>query len=105
MFISYLAYGEEGLISSLSGAAIPIICLWFVYKLKILGAGDVKLFSVIGAYMGPVSVLYCITISIIIAGLAGIIILILHHKEKGLHQIRFAVPVLLSVLIYGGGYY
>ncbi|NLG03857.1 MAG: hypothetical protein GX567_08545 [Clostridia bacterium] len=45
--------GWSGLVFCMSGVLLPLIILWPVFLLHILGAGDVKLFSVIGSMMGP----------------------------------------------------
>lgn len=42
----------EKSISWILGMAVPILILWVLYRYKVIGAGDIKLFSVIGGLYG-----------------------------------------------------
>jgi len=44
--------GVRGLLDSLLGIIVPFLLLIVLYALRMLGAGDVKLFSAIGAVLG-----------------------------------------------------
>ncbi len=76
-FISnYLLFGFDGFFSSLIGCISPIILLFIFFALKMLGAGDIKLFSAIGSIMGLNFVLYSMVYSFIFGGIFAIGILI-----------------------------
>lgn len=51
-FVSQLP-GGLGLLSSLAGLAIGLLLLFPCYLLRLLGAGDVKLVAMVGAFLGP----------------------------------------------------
>lgn len=48
--------GSLGPLSSLGGFAVGLLLLLPFYALKTLGAGDVKLMAMIGAFLGPASI-------------------------------------------------
>lgn len=54
----------------LAGILIPIIICWIPFRMHALGAGDIKLFSVIGCLSGGRDAIYCICFSFLLA--AGI---------------------------------
>lgn len=52
-FLFFLAEGEkEVLINGIAGMSIPFVLLFLLYLLRVLGAGDVKLFMVAGLFLG-----------------------------------------------------
>ena len=48
----YFMFQEGTYVNSLFGALIPIIILWPLFYTRTLGAGDIKLFSVLGSFYG-----------------------------------------------------
>lgn len=56
--------------SLLAGVLLPVVICWIPFRMHGLGAGDVKLFSVIGCLNGGRDVVYCICFSFLLA--AGI---------------------------------
>ena len=71
----YLAFGIIGLTASLIGAASGFLPLLLLHVMKGIGAGDVKLFGAIGAWLGWLITLQLLMYSILFAGLIGIILL------------------------------
>lgn len=68
--------GLNGLVSSLLGAFLPFLLLFWLYKLRMLGAGDVKLFCAVGAVAGIGFISWCVAWSFIGGGLAALIIMV-----------------------------
>ncbi|WP_099158592.1 A24 family peptidase [Virgibacillus ndiopensis] len=69
--------GIDGFIFSGLGLLVGgVICL-LLYYFKAIGAGDVKLFAAIGAFLGIEKVLYAIMYAIVFAGIIGIILLLI----------------------------
>ncbi|QGH34097.1 prepilin peptidase [Gracilibacillus salitolerans] len=66
-----------GLLFSLLGIVISLFVLILLYLFKALSAGDVKLFAGIGAISGMEFSLYGILYSVIVAGLIGLILIII----------------------------
>lgn len=54
----------------LGGLLLPVLICWIPFRMHAIGAGDIKLFSVIGCINGSREVLYCIIFSFLAA--AGI---------------------------------
>lgn len=54
MGISWSCYNDSwsGLFASAAGIGLPIAVLFLLHQLRMLGAGDIKLFSVIGGFTG-----------------------------------------------------
>lgn len=122
--------GVIGLLLCLGGMILPIILLGALYYFRMLGAGDIKLFCVLGGFLGPGMCLQCIFRAILAGGVISLAILIYRRSfterlfyfieyigdyfETGewkpyLSQVDdharfcFSVPVLFSILCYIGG--
>jgi len=72
--------GAYGILFSLKGAGIGLLLFLIPYLLGGLGAGDVKLLAVVGAYKGIGFVLYSALITAIIGGIIALAIL-LYRRE------------------------
>lgn len=59
--------GGLGLLTSLAGLGIGLVVLLPLYLLRAMGAGDIKLMAMIGAFVGPASMLI-ITVYVLLAG-------------------------------------
>jgi len=68
-------YGFAGLKFSVMGMALPILLLGIFFYARLLGAGDIKLFSAIGALLGWEFVLYAMAYSFAFAGIFGFVCL------------------------------
>lgn len=64
------------------------ICI-LLYAFKAIGAGDVKLFAAIGAFIGVENVLYILMYSIIFGGIIGIFLLIFTRTKLHIFVNRF----------------
>ncbi len=71
--------GLPGLGTTLAGTAAGLVPMLFLYIMRGIGAGDVKLFGALGAWVGPLPVLQIMVHSILFAGLIGIVLLIVHR--------------------------
>lgn len=96
-----LDIGFPGLILSLTGFLIPVPLL-VIYRLKLIGAGDIKLLMVTGIFLGAKALLKCIPLIIFSGGFVGILILIINKKTilKKLHKMPFAPAVLIGVSLW-----
>lgn len=77
---NFVFQGLYGLISSLLGGIAPIGLLFFLYISSVLGAGDIKLFAVVGSFAG---ISFCIQ-SIAIAFSIGAIISLVKMVRYGI---------------------
>lgn len=71
------------------GSILPLIFLFPLFKLKALGAGDIKLFSVIGLFFGRLFVLQSILYSFLIGGVLSMIHLI--RKKQFLSRYQYLI--------------
>lgn len=99
--------GVRGLGFGLAGLAVGF-AIWFpFYPLRLLGAGDVKLFAAAGAWLGPGLALKAALISMLAGGVLALVVLVVQRRLREgaaqtamlwtswtrLGQFRAAVPV------------
>ncbi|PYG88523.1 prepilin peptidase CpaA [Ruminiclostridium sufflavum DSM 19573] len=75
-------YGFGGLKSSLLGIAVPMVLLGILFYAGLMGAGDIKLFSAIGALLGEEFILCAMAYSFIFAGIQALISLTKKEIKK-----------------------
>lgn len=122
--------GAVGLVLCMGGMILPVILLGLLYYFRMIGAGDIKLFCVLGGFLGPGMCFQCIIRAILAGGVISLAILLYHRNlfERIFHLIEyvseyletgvwkpylpgageqdrfcFSVPVLFSILCYIGG--
>lgn len=123
--------GWTGIGAGLIGLLAPVLLFGLCYVMHALGAGDVKLFSLIGGYLGIRGAIHCFLASILIGGAYALIHIL--YKRKLIHRVRylayyfkklsfirqqggipvyeadadcmihFTIPILISVLLWTGG--
>jgi len=128
IILNFIFYKFNGFVQALLGWLFPVSCLFVLYALRMLGAGDIKLIGAIGAIMGPSFAFYVMVYSFFTGALIAMVIVIaskdfrtrikyfitylkncfltmkistygeLSH-EKGKGCFRFAYAVLPAVLI------
>lgn len=69
-------YGQAGISLWLPGILLPVILLFPLFLIKALGAGDIKLFSVIGSFYGAAYVLKSIAAAFILGAVMSLIYLL-----------------------------
>lgn len=74
--------GLHGLPNYLGGMIIPLFCLGILFRFRMLGAGDIKLFAVVGSFLGK-DVIWIIIYSMFINGIFAFFVL---YKEKAFIQ-------------------
>lgn len=124
--------GMAGIWLFLKGAFTPIIILFGLFVFRMLGPGDIKLLSALGGIMGITSIMKCILFSFLIGAVLSAafiavsgnlrqrlwyftdyIIQFINTKKitpyykpgRQIENIHFGIPVLLSVMLYAGGFY
>lgn len=74
--------GGTGLVASVTGWLVPVLALIIFYLIKVMGAGDIKLFAAIGAVMGLPFTVGSFVISIYFGGVVALVLLI-KRKQAG----------------------
>lgn len=82
MAINTYHYGLTGLKTSIMGIVLPILLLGVLFYARLIGAGDIKLFSAIGAILGWKYLLYVMTYSFIVAGVFAFLSLVRRAEVK-----------------------
>lgn len=99
-----LLEGINGLKFSLCGMITPIIILFILYALRMLGAGDIKLFSAVGTVMGAGFVINAMAYSFIFGGIIALGVMFVNkngrQRLKYLRQYIKACFLSFSLLPY-----
>ncbi|EFM11750.1 peptidase A24A prepilin type IV [Paenibacillus curdlanolyticus YK9] len=74
-----LAAGVGGLQFALVGAVAGLVPLVTMYAIKGVGAGDVKLFAALGAWLGTSDIIQLFVYSILYAGALGVLMLVIRR--------------------------
>jgi prepilin peptidase CpaA len=124
--------GVAGILNYLGGVLVPVLLLCPLYYFRTLGAGDIKLFAVLGGLMGWRSIILCVICALFIGAIISLLSMffyknllqrighlisyfyqffrtrtwIPYSKESSNHNtIHFTIPIFISVLLYIGGAY
>jgi len=79
LFFSIIQQGWSGLLISLEGFIVGIGLLFIPFILGGMGAGDVKLLGLVGAFNGPAFVFNAFIGTALVGGLMAVVILIIKH--------------------------
>lgn len=92
-------YGVVGVYHFLGNISFPVILLYLLFQMRVLGAGDIKLFSMIGGMLTIEELCRCMAYSFIAAG-AGAVLFLAADKERA-GRLRFAAGYLRDCLRTG----
>lgn len=99
-----LGDGCAGIVHFLVNISIPVILLFLLFQMRILGAGDIKLFSVAGGFLTTRQLLYLIVTAFLAACVIGLGKIVYVERVKGNIRkkktlIHFSAAILLGYLI------
>lgn len=80
--LNIIEFNLNGILFWSIGFLIPIIILFPLFIFRVIGAGDIKLFAVIGSFMGYKFVLQSIIISFIIGAIVSLFKMIFQKSLK-----------------------
>ena len=89
------------IIGGLIGFLVPYGITWAFYKFRGqigMGGGDIKLFGVLGIYLGPQGIIYNIFFSCFLGSLVGGAYILIARKEKN-HAFAFGPYILIVAFI------
>ena len=101
--------GSMGVLFYVINIFIPVIFLFLLFQVRALGAGDIKLFSMVGAFISTKQLLKLMVLAFCVGALLGICKIIyqfifLRFELRRLTQIHFSPAILIAyVLVVGGG--
>lgn len=68
VLVSCWFHGWHGLVQSLGGAGLGLLSFGVLFMMGGMGAGDVKLFAAIGAWIGPAQLLIALVLTALVGG-------------------------------------
>ena len=126
----YGVRGWGGVVQFFTGAALPVVCLFPLFRFRMLGPGDIKLLSALGGLLGSRAAIRLVFISFFFGGVLSLGLLIvsgtllsrfrhfadylrMYIKDRrprpyyrtGEHaeNIHFTLPIVLALFLYVGG--
>lgn len=82
LLYQFVCYGWMGCLLWFQGMVFPIAVLFIFFYCKMLGAGDIKLFSVLGGVIGVFSIIDVMIVSLFFGGLLSVIFVVRHKNLK-----------------------
>lgn len=102
-FCYVLMQDADCLLDCFLGMLLPYLMGLLFFAIGSLGAGDVKLMSVAGAFLGVKEVLHCIGGAIVVGAVIGGLKMAIETERQRMYPkrttIRFALPVLCGTLL------
>lgn len=114
LFISFMNEGILFCLEKVGAVFIPVLFLYPLFLIEGIGAGDIKLFSVVGSFLGIKGVFISLIFAFVVGAIISILKLIkvqiikkdIFHRKSIIfpkNKIHFAIAVFLGVMIYIGG--
>ncbi len=95
--------GIRGLKSSLLGGIIPLIFPGILFLFHRMGAGDIKLLSMTGVFLGEGALKKILVYSFFFGAILGLVKIAFFRKRgKGDNVIPFALAVFFGVILFAG---
>ena len=112
-FLAAVAADISGLgVCSLKEAAVgtilPVVILAVFFCLRLIGAGDIKLLCVLGAFIGAQDILFCMLLSFVFAVAAALVHGMFTHvgaNEIRVKRVHVAVYIFAAAVLWIGGVY
>lgn len=105
-----LGEGSAALVHFLVNISIPVILLFLLFQMRAVGAGDIKLFSVVGGFLTTEQLLYVMFAAFAAGAVIGLIKLVYRVRTTGyqigtITVIHFSTAILIGyfVIVWGCG--
>ena len=100
--------GGTGVLVYVVNLLIPVIFLFLLFQVHALGAGDIKLFSMLGVFISTEQLLRLMVLAFCLGALLGICKMIhefiwLKYEIGKLTQIHFSPAILFAYILVVGG--
>lgn len=93
--------GPVDLIKAVAAILVVFIVSYPLYKLKALGAGDIKLLCVIAAYLGAIVTFKILLSALYFGAILGLISLLFHRNKN---KFCFSPAIMLGALVVWEGF-
>ena len=108
--LAFRIFGEggAGILTFVIHISIPVILFYLLFQMRALGAGDIKLFSMLGTFISTEQLLKLMVRAFCVGALLGICKMIyqfiFRKYELGkLTQVHFSPAILIAYLLVAGG--
>ena len=89
----------QNFLSHIPGVVFPVIIFYPLYKIGTIGAGDIKLLSVMGFYLSFIENLYCMFLAFVIAAVVALFVM---KKEGNItERISYLLAYLKDIFLQG----
>ena len=104
LFFRIFGEGKTGILVYVINISIPVILLYLLFCMHALGAGDIKLFSMIGAFITTEQLSQIMVMAFVVGAVMGIMKLVYRSFFSGyvpgkLTQIHFSPAILIAYMI------
>ncbi|MCI5873337.1 MAG: prepilin peptidase [Clostridiales bacterium] len=104
LILRILGEGGIGIVHFLVNISIPVILLFLLFQLRALGAGDIKLFSVVGGFLELRQLFAVMIVAFIAASVIGLGKLLYHRlsakkKDGNRTLIHFSLAILIGYVV------
>ena len=104
LILRILGEGGIGIVHFLVNISIPVILLFLLFQLRALGAGDIKLFSVVGGFLELRQLFAVMIVAFIAASVIGFGKLLYHRlsakkKDGNRTLIHFSLAILIGYVV------
>lgn len=84
--------------------SIPVILLFLLFQMRVIGAGDIKLFSMAGGFLSTKQLVYLMVTSFLVAAVVGVGKLVYIGTTSGFFRkrrtlIHFSTAILIAYFI------
>lgn len=103
-----LASGSSGLAVAVGGAAVGLLAFMPFYLMRGMGAGDVKLMTAVGSFLGPTGAFFAAAATLVLGAVLAIGIIVvrklnhLHSAGSGADSINLKEKFPYAIAIAGG---
>lgn len=87
LFFQIGILGIKGIGIFILGIGLPVIILFILFLFRVMGAGDIKLLSVVGGFLGPIAVFKCIIITFFFGAVFAFIKILI--KQNLLYRLQY----------------
>ncbi len=90
LYLNILHFQTIGIVYFIIKGILPIFLLYLLYQWKGLGAGDIKLFSVMSTYVGIRATVEAFVLSVMLAGVVVLALIIYERRLMLKRKLHFS---------------
>lgn len=96
----FFCEGVYGVLTGVFQISFPVIMLYLLFLTGALGAGDIKLFSLIGGLVNFKVLIWCMIYAFVVAAvvsLGKVLYYAIHERRFRLHKMHFSIAILIGL--------